>query len=440
MNVLRYILPLIAAVAASCGAAMAADSLDVVTRLVEVAPGFSRTSVNTAVFRNNSIVTAGNEQYVSFYDPDGWLVLGKRRLGDGVWTLRRSQYKGDVADAHNVISMMVDGDGYLHVAFNHHNVPLNYCRSVAPGSLELGRPEPMTGVDENSVTYPEFYRLSDGGLLFVYRSGESGRGNLAMNRYDVKTGRWSRVHDVLIDGEDERSAYWQLCMDKAGTIHLSWVWRDTWGVETNHDLCYARSRDGGLTWEKSTGERYTLPITYANAEYACRIPMNSELINQTGMAADAYGRPYIATYWRGDGNSVPQYRMVWNDGKEWHSRQVSSRVTPFSLSGGGTKMIPISRPRILVDGDKAMILFRDDERGNRVSMYVVPVNDAGRPAVAVDLTDFPVDAWEPTFDTELWTRERKLHIFVQRTAQGDGERQVDVKPQPVYVLEVGVAE
>ena len=102
-----------------------------------------------------------------------------------------------------------------------------------------------------------------------------------MNRYDLNTGKWSRVHDVLIDGEGQRSAYWQLCTDKAGTIHLSWVWRETWGVETNHDMCYARSRDGGKTWEKSNGERYELPITAANAEYAWRIPQNSELINQT---------------------------------------------------------------------------------------------------------------------------------------------------------------
>lgn len=29
----------------------------------------------------------------------------------------------------------------------------------------------MTGKDEDDVTYPEFYRMPDGDLLFVYRSG-----------------------------------------------------------------------------------------------------------------------------------------------------------------------------------------------------------------------------------------------------------------------------
>ena len=323
-------------------------------RLVEVGKGYSQTSVNTAVFRNNSLVTQGNEQYIAYYDAEGYLVLGKRKLGSEKWTLNRTQYRGNVKDAHNVISLMLDGDGYLHVSFDHHGHPLNYCRSVAPRSLQLGDKEPMTGVDEGNVTYPEFYRLAGGDLLFAYRSGSSGRGNLVMNRYDVKARRWMRVQDVLIDGEDQRNAYWQLYVDARGTIHLSWVWRETWHVETNHDLCYARSMDNGRTWQKANGEPYDLSIRMANAEYACRIPQNSELINQTSMSADADGNPYIATYWRDPDSDIPQYRMVWHDGKTWHSRQVSQRTTPFSLKGGGTKMIPIARPRIVVAGGKKL--------------------------------------------------------------------------------------
>ena len=36
-------------------------------KLVEVAKGYSRTSVNTTIFRNNSFVTHGGEQYISDY-------------------------------------------------------------------------------------------------------------------------------------------------------------------------------------------------------------------------------------------------------------------------------------------------------------------------------------------------------------------------------------
>lgn len=403
--------------------------------LVEVGKGYSQTSVNTTVFRNNSLVTQGDEQYISYYDAEGFLVLGKRKLDSEQWTLHRTQYKGNVKDAHNIISMMLDGDGYIHVAFDHHGHKLNYCRSIAPYSLVLGEKIPMTGINEEDVTYPEFYTLAGGDLLFAYRSGASGRGNLVMNRYSIEDKKWTRVQDVLIDGENKRNAYWQLYVDEQGTIHLSWVWRETWLVETNHDLCYARSSDNGVTWCKSDGEKYQLPIRLENAEYACRIPQNSELINQTSMSADASGNPYIATYWRDADSDVPQYRIVWNDGKKWQNRQVSERKTPFSLKGGGTKMIPVSRPRIVVESGEIYYVFRDEERGSRVSL--AHTNDvANGKWVTTDLTDFPVDAWEPSHDTELWKQKRRLQLFVQHTKQGDGEQTVEFEAQPIYVLDV----
>lgn len=402
-------------------------------KLVPIAPAYSRTSVNTAVFRNNSIVSHGRWQFVSYYDADGYLTLAKRKLNSAKWEIKRSRYKGNVSDGHNVISMMVDGDGFVHVAFDHHGHRLHYCRSVAPLSLELGAMEPMIGQDEDNVTYPEFYRLKGGDLLFVYRWGASGDGNLVMNRYTLKSRTWTRMHSALIDGEGERNAYWQLFVDDDGVIHLSWVWRESWRVETNHDICYACSHDDGKTWLRSDGQPYALPITAANAEYAWRIPQNSELINQTGMTA-ANGYPYIATYWRDADSKVPQYRLVWHDGHCWRMRQVSERSMPFTLSGGGTKMIPVARPRLAVSDKRVYYIFRDQERGGKVSLFFTDNIDNDEWDVT-DLTDFSVDAWEPSFDTELWRRKRHLHIFVETTHQGDGERAVEAKPQTVYVLE-----
>lgn len=404
-------------------------------QLVKVGEGYSSTSVNTAVFRRNSIVTQGDIQYIAYYDADAYLVVGKRRLNSSTWRLQRSPYKGNVKDAHNIISIMADGDGYLHVAFDHHGNKLNYCRSIAPDTLVLGDKEPMTGNKENDVTYPEFYRLSGGNLLFVYRSGASGRGNLVMNRYDLKSRTWERVQDVLIDGENARNAYWQLCTDTAGTIHLSWVWRESWLVETNHDLCYARSYDEGKTWYTTDGKKYELPIRLDNAEYACRIPQNSELINQTSMSADTAGNPYIATYWRSKDSDIPQYRIVWHDGRQWQERQVMERKTPFSLRGGGTKKIPVARPCIVADGNSIYYIFRDEERGNKVSMAYTPNLLKGKWKVK-ELTDFAVNAWEPTYDTERWKNRKQLHLYVQNSSQGDGEKTIETAPQPVYVLEL----
>lgn len=399
-----------------------------------VGDGWAKTSVNAVVFRKNSVVTHNNIQYVSYYDSSGHVVLAKRNLPDGTWTVQQTGYKGNVLDAHNSISMMVDGDGYLHLAWDHHNNPLNYCKSVKPGSLELTSKLTMVGNEENEITYPEFHKLPSGDLIFLYRSGESGRGNLMMNRYDVKLKKWFRVQENLIDGEGERNAYWQFCTDKQGTLHLSWVWRETPDVSTNHDLCYARSKDNGKTWENSKGEKYGLPITSKSAEYAFYIPQSSDLINQTSIYVDETGNPFIATYWREQSSSIPQYQLIYNDGKKWQHEQVGERKTSFSLSGQGTKKIPVSRPQVVIKGTTVVLIFRDVERGSKVSVAIKELNqDEWK---YEDVTNYSVDDWEPSYDTELWKEKKQLHLFVQSVGQGDGETPEERKPQPVYVIPV----
>jgi hypothetical protein len=227
--------------------------------------------------------------------------------------------------------------------------------------------------------------------------------------------------------------------DIRGAIHLSWVWRETPDVATNHDLCYAKSTDGGKSWQKSSGEKYQLPITAKSAEYVWRIPQGSELINQTSMCADAEGKPYIATYWRPQGTEVPQYHLIYQEGGNWRLSQVSQRRTPFSLSGGGTRRIPISRPQVVVRSSgaktEALVIFRDSERGNRVS--VASCADLRRGLWATqDLTREAVGMWEPTYDHRLWNQQKKLHLFVQNVGQGQGdERLEEIPPQMVYILE-----
>ena len=135
-------------------------------RLIEAGDGYSRTSVNTAVFRESSLATHGDTQYIAYYNPQGHVMVGKRKLGSDRWTLSDTGFTGNIADGHNVISMGVDGRGYLHLSFDHHGNPLRYTRSVEPGGLEFMPLSTMTGNDENDVTYPEFHTMPDGRLLF----------------------------------------------------------------------------------------------------------------------------------------------------------------------------------------------------------------------------------------------------------------------------------
>jgi hypothetical protein len=294
----------------------------------------------------------------------------------------------------------------------------------------------MTGAREGRVTYPQFYALAGGDLLFAYRDGASGRGDVLLNRWDAARGQWRAVAHPLIDGEGARNAYPNtIAVDARGGWHVSWVWRESPDVATNHDVMYAFSPDEGRTWRTSTGAPLALPITAATAEVAWRVPQGSELINQTSSAVDAAGRPLIATYWRPAGTDVPQLQLVWHDGAGWRASQVGRRTQAFRLSGGGTKRVPLARPQVLVDRRGAVyVVYRDEERGGGVSVAVS--TDSARATWRVsELLSEPVGQWEPTFDPVAWRRDGRLSMLVQRVGQGDGESLEDVAPQPVRVLD-----
>lgn len=393
-------------------------------RLLQIVPdGFAGSSVNVLAGLQHSLLTHGDTQYAAFYAADSTLMLAKRPRGATTWTTQRTAYTGRTADAHNHVALGVDGDGVLHLAWDHHNNALNYARGIAPGSLELGPREPMTGQLESRVTYPAFLSLPDGDLLFFHRDGGSGRGNLVLSRYRVRDRAWSRVHANLINGEGVRSAYPACTVDSQGRLHLAWVWRATPDVATNQDLAYARSPDGGATWTSVDGAPLAVPFTATTADYALRIGPNRSLMNPPSLAVDQAGRPLLANYWTPEGSDIPQYHLVHHDGTAWRITQVTQRTTPFTLAGGGTKNPPISRSVLVTrssPGDTAaMLLYRDDERGGRIVAASSP--DLLNPVwTFTELTAGSVGAWEPSRDPVAWARDGELHLLVQAVTQRDG--------------------
>lgn len=394
--------------------------------LHEISPAaFAGSSVNVVAGLQNTLFTQGDSQYAAFYANDATLVLAQRPVTGGEWKLRRTNLRANVHDAHRTVAIAVDGDGFLHVAWDHHNNPLNYARGVAPGSLELGSRLPMTGAHESRVSYPQFLPLPNGDLLFFFRDGGSGRGNLVLNRYATRERRWTQVHSKLIDGEGQRSAYPAMAVDRKGVLHLAWNWRETPDVATNHDLCYARSADGGVSWTTSTGEALAVPFTATNAEYALRIPQGRTLMNPPSLAVDARGRPIIANYWCPEGSDIPQYHVLRFDGKVWRASQVTNRQSAFSLAGGGTKRPPISRSvllPVLVPHFRQTLhlVYRDDERDGRIVVASCPDLDAAAPRwTESELTTGSVGAWEPSLDPVAAAHGR-LEMLVQRVEQRDG--------------------
>lgn len=418
-----------------CLTSLAILSCHAPAHLSHVANGWAQNSVNTVIFRKHSLYTHQGYQYTAFYNGNSEVILGKRKSGTDQWELENTHYKGNTWDAHNNISLIVDQDGYLHLSWDHHNSKLRYAKSKSPGSLKLTEELAMTGKNEQVVTYPEFYPLQDG-LLFAFRSGESGRGDLILNKYDLQSGEWHRLQENLISGEGTRNAYWQITTDGQQTIHISWVWRESADVASNHDLCYARSTDGGATWSRSNGTPYPLPITASTAEIIKQIPQSSELINQTSMTLDKNGRPIVASYWRPQASSVPQYHLTFQTTfGHWETVNLGFRKAPFSLSGIGTKSIPIARPQVVADQQNNVhVIFRDKERGSKVSIASSTLPLCKKWKIR-DLLHDELLAWEPTLDPVQWKENESLHLFIQKVTQVDGEGLSNTAPTPISILE-----
>lgn len=401
--------------------------------IVPVAPVYAATSVNAAIFRQSALVSWEAYQYCAFYDEHAQVVVGRRRRDEKEWTFVRLPHFGRVQDAHNVISLGVSPDGRLHLAYDHHNGPLRYRASRHPGDLDFGPEQRMTGRLEEQVTYPQFVSAPGGGFYFLYRDGRSGRGDLCLNRYEE--GTWRALHHPLITGEGKASPYWwRPGVGSDGSLHLAWCWRRTPDASTNFHVCYAVSRDGGETWQRSDGSRYALPITADQAEVADPVPEGANLINQCSAFVDGRGRPHLVHY-RNDPGGIPQVFHVVHDGTGWRASAVTARRRSFTLDGMGSLRLPLSRPDVAVDREgTAHVIFRDLDAGGRIQIY-----SAGAPYRQWRRREVPnldVGMWEPNYDPVAWREREVLELWVCRCDQGDHETVTRLEAQMAYVVRV----
>ena len=320
-----------------------------ITDGTNVAQGYATGGINAVSFRISAVVTAGINWFASFYEPNddpntvgrqGMVVIARRDLGNEKWEIFRTHITANrMNDSHDRISIAIDVLGYMHVGWGMHADAFHYARSTGPvtgsAAIEFGPDETMTGLEKFRITYPEFYNMPNGDLLYFARQGVAGNGDLFINRYSITSKTWSRVQSPIIRGTypkwDPANAYWNnLCFDSKGNLICTWVWRGAQvpggelGYQTNHHILYARSPDEGKTWQKFDGTAYKLPITQPSADIVLNIPQGSSLMNQSSMAMDAEDQPVIANWWAPDtarGNYSREYMLAYFNGKSGRPRR-----------------------------------------------------------------------------------------------------------------------
>jgi hypothetical protein len=302
-----------------------------VVQTLEVGPVWSGHPVGFA------LLTSGKRQLIAFYDAERRMTVGSRGLAENHWQLvRLPSVLG--WDSHNYVTLAVDQHAQIHVSGNMHSRPLIYFRTTRPDDITSFQQIPaMVGRNEQKCTYPAFLHGAQGELIFTYRDGRSGSGDQYFNLWNPTTATWGRlIESPLFAGCGKMNAYFAgPVQDRTGVFHVCWVWRNTPDCESNHDLCYARSKDL-VHWERSDSRPYTLPITLATAEIVDPVPPGGGIVNgNTKIGFDGEDCPVIA-YHKFDAQGQTQLYNARRESHGWKIYQTSQWNYRWEFHGGGT--------------------------------------------------------------------------------------------------------
>ena len=412
---------------------------------VTLVDGWSATTINTAIFRHHGVLTVGDVQYAAVYTDPQSILVARRDLKTNQLQTHILAGNYTLRDAHNVISLGVDADGYLHMVYDLHGQRLNYRRSLEPGAIDQWTDEiPMTGQRESSLTYPQFLMPTRNGqpgpLLFLARQGGSGNGDAELKIYDTATSTWSDIGTIARgSGQNPWTSnpYWNHpALGPDGSIHLTFTWR-THSLPGNRinniNIDHMVSDDFGHTWHTKVGHELRIPVTQVNSETIRAISPGTNLINQTSSALDSQGRLHVA-YYADDPDGIPQYQHLWWDGREWRNDIVSARTENFELAGVGTLNIPISRPEIIVDReDRVYFIYRADFTGQRMVIQRLDPPDYLPESAPRVLWNEPVGYAEPIIDRLRWRDQQILSMLIQFNDQPLGDYSDDLDPNPLPV-------
>ncbi len=358
-------------------------------------------SVNGNAFQTEALLTYNGYQYVSWYHQglnDEDVYIARRDLTGNTWQLLdtvKNFDNGDATawDAHNVISIGVSGDGRIHFSWDMHNQTLRYLNTT-PGVVT--NPAGTTWITSifnaersslnsggspiSDVTYPQFITKANGDMIFNYRTGSSGSGNVWMTTYRTATGLFDAPHQI-IDGtatgvsysdpygttSTDRNAYINgMNIDGTGRIHMSWVWRETATGGSNHDISYAYSDDGGDTWLNNAGVvvgTIANPITMEaqvgnNSKGLIVVPMDrgNTLMNQQAQTADNFGGVHMVMWHKTD-DAPKQTGFTTTPAAYFHyfrdpaTGQWTRNSLPTVRADGVTPLVVGARPDVAYDGD-----------------------------------------------------------------------------------------
>ena len=221
-----------------------------------------------------------------------WTVLRQGEVsesGEWVWSSKLLEDHTVYNPWHTAPAVGVDEHGYVHVAYNMHNTPWQYARSVTPENIlgfeflgqaistdELRRLKyqnrasfPDLGsaaIPGNQITYPSFTKDNSGSLHVAYRfaarpdqSFDRRTMSAGIASYNVDTREWSSVGGQLwLEDDDWARAEGASTVSTPFGASLGWTASSPQLAFDSNNRMYA-----GMTWRQGiAGVQYSRPCVF----------------------------------------------------------------------------------------------------------------------------------------------------------------------------------
>lgn len=397
----------------------------------------------------NGIWTVGSNQYIGYCSDtganDGKVVLGKRALGDTVWTTNEYSSSPSLtcltnADNHRGVSIAVDSNEDIHVFRNMHATGLAYNKTTTPGDITSvsGTGSSLVGTNETQMSYPVlFLNDLDESLWLTFRDGTSPNADQYFYEYNAGTETWSAVTGtgtagLMINGKTDTDGVYISYPDiNNGVFQWTYSWKESSDGNSVFDLNYISYDTSDNTFYQADGTSQTMPATQANADVIESIAQPSGFLDTQSVRSictDGDGNINVA-YIRDDSLGYSQL---------YHTQYTSSWSTPNQLTGSATEPrlatgiseFVVSMPVMLCgDNDDLFVLFYDMSIGDGIQ--VASSKDGGANWELGTIYSGPLGSFRFNVDYTRWDTSRVFNWLFQYI----GDQKIPETRSPMYLGE-----
>lgn len=390
--------------------------LDTVT---DLGPAYANSSINTSVFRQQSILALGDGRHaVSYFDEVGDACIDVLSAANARIRSVHADPPIDrrlLADGHCSINLGLSVDGYVHFIYGAHGTLPIYGSITLAALLDVASPARISGsVWRQTITYPQFYRIG-AELQLWYRSDPDN--TIQFVRYDPAAGTLAAAPVSVLAANGLEGPYMNQLAQLGDRLALSWVYRvpSTDGIVRNEGLYVAMSDDAGVTWKTRGGAALAMPIGRSTLAPEIALASSLQPLNQTSSCFAPDAALYVSFYAK-DAAGLHQIQVArFGATGAPVVEVVSDNTARYDLTGAGTLSLPLSRPQVVASRTQVHAIYR------QAGALLVATRDRTAASGPWSLTRRAVGelgVWEPTCCRETWDTTQHLLVFVQMVRQG----------------------